>query len=229
VACFTGKILIDCPYYPLLDPNFTMKTVSFSIHRPLWVYSFVSLMLLVTSCRESRKETATSPTESKPSKEFPGMVWIPGGTFVMGTNEREAYSHEQPAHQVRVDGFWMDVAEVTNEEFQAFVEETGYITIAERKPEWEELKKQSPPGTPPPPDSLLVPGSLVFSPPGQPVMLNDYSQWWRWTPGANWRHPEGPGSNLEGRMNHPVVHVAYEDALSYCTSTWKRLPTEAEW
>lgn len=157
------------------------------------------------------------------------MVWIPGGTFIMGTDEKDAYDHERPAHQVRVDGFWMDDAEVTNEAFAHFAEATGYVTVAERKPRWEDLQKQSPPGTPPPPDSLLVPGALVFTPPSHPVMLNDYSQWWQWLPGTSWRHPEGPGSSLEGKMKFPVIHVAFEDAVAYCEWAGKRLPTEAEW
>jgi formylglycine-generating enzyme required for sulfatase activity len=157
------------------------------------------------------------------------MVWISGGTFTMGTNEEEAYSHERPAHRVQVSGFWMDESEVTNEQFEAFVKATGYVTVAERTPSWQDLQKQSPPGTPRPADSLLVPGSLVFNPPKEPVMLDDYSQWWRWMPGASWKHPDGAGSDLVGKMRWPVVHVAYEDAEAYCKWAGKRLPTEAEW
>src|SRR5690606_20239559 len=97
------------------------------------------------------------------------------------------------------------------------------------KPDWNELKKQLPPGTPKPPDSVLVPGSLTFHAPGTRVSLNDYSQWWRWTPGANWQQPEGPGSDLDSRWDHPVVHIAYEDAIAFCEWAGKRLPTEAEW
>ncbi len=185
--------------------------------------------LLVLACGGKEGKTSENSMETKPEKDIPGMVWVPGGTFVMGTDEDQAYDHERPAHQVKIDGFWMDETEVTNEQFEAFVKATGYITIAERKPTWEDLQKQSPPGTPAPADSLLVPGALVFNPPNHPVMLNDYSQWWRWLPGTNWRQPEGPGSNLEGRMNHPVVHVAYDDALAYCEWVDKRLPSEAEW
>jgi len=158
-----------------------------------------------------------------------GMVWIPGGDFVMGTDDPESYEHERPAHNVRVSGFWMDETEVTNGQFKAFTEATHYITVAERKPDWNELKKQLPPGVPKPADSLLVAGSLTFKKPLEPVTLNDYSQWWKWQPGADWRHPEGPGSSLDGRWNHPVVHIAYEDALAYCAWVHKRLPTEAEW
>ncbi len=159
----------------------------------------------------------------------PGMVWIPGGEFMMGTDSDLGWPDEKPAHRVRVDGFWMDEHEVTNAEFRKFVDATGYITTAEKPVDWEELKKQVPPGTPKPPDEKLQPGSLVFTPTAGPVPLNDYSQWWKWTSGANWQHPEGPGSNLEGRENHPVVQVSWDDAVAYCKWAGKRLPTEAEW
>jgi formylglycine-generating enzyme required for sulfatase activity len=192
------------------------------------IFSLALLLLLVSACQ--KKTTSTVNHDNAPANGIEGMVWIPGGTFVMGTDETDAYEHERPAHEVKVSGFWMDASEVTNEKFRQFVDATGYITVAERKPSWEELKKQSPPGTPPPPDSLLVPGSLVFNPPNHPVVsLDDYSQWWRWMPGADWMHPEGPDSNLSGKMQWPVVHIAYEDALAYCKWSGKRLPTEAEW
>ncbi len=193
------------------------------------IVQYAIVMLLVFACGERKMETHENPSDNKPETAIPGMAWVPGGIFVMGTDEDEAYDHERPAHQVKVGGFWMDETEVTNEQFKAFVDATGYVTIAERKPSWEDLKKQSPPGTPAPPDSLLVPGALVFNPPGYPVMLNDYSQWWNWAPGTDWKHPESPESSIEGRMNHPVVHVAYDDALAYCEWSGKRLPTEAEW
>ncbi len=158
-----------------------------------------------------------------------GMVLIPGGVFLMGTDDAESYDHERPAHRVQVARFWMDKTEVTNRQFKEFVDATVYITLAERRPSWEELRKQLPPGTLAPPDSVLVPGSLVFHVPNQPVMLNDYTQWWQWKEGVSWQHPEGPGSNLEGRWDHPVVHIAYPDALAYAQYYGKRLPTEAEW
>ena len=191
--------------------------------------SLCLLWLMILSCETRPDKSEITAAEKPPHENVPGMVWIPEGTFVMGTDEAEAYDHERPAHQVKVSGFWMDEAEVTNEQFAGFVDATGYVTVAERKPKWEDLQKQSPPGTPPPPDSVLVPGALVFTPPDEPVMLNDYSQWWKWLPGANWRHPEGGGSNLKGRMQFPVIHVAFEDAQSYCLWAGKRLPTEAEW
>ena len=165
-----------------------------------------------------------------PGEAPPGMVWIPGGEFTMGTDSEEAWPEEKPAHRVRVDGFWMDATEVTNSQFRAFVDATGYVTTAEKPPLVEDILKQSPPGTPPPPPEKLVPFSLVFRPTAAPVQnLNDYTQWWHWTPGACWRHPEGPDSNLEGRDDHPVVHVCWDDAVAYAKWAGKRLPTEAEW
>ncbi len=158
-----------------------------------------------------------------------GMVWIPGGEFSMGSTDPLARPDESPVHRVRVDGFWMDATEVTNVQFAAFVKATGYKTVAERPIDWEELKKQVAPGTPKPPDENLLPGSLVFTPPEHAVDCRDHAQWWSWRTGADWRHPEGPGSTIDGREHHPVVHVAFEDALAYAAWAGKRLPTEAEW
>src|SRR5215469_2486059 len=165
----------------------------------------------------------------RPSDAPPGMVWIPGGEFLMGTNSASAWPDERPAHPVSVGGFWMDETEVTNAQFARFVAATGYVTVAEEVPTAAEIMRQVPPGTPPPPEAALVPGSLVFTATEGPVDLRDYSQWWRWTPGADWRHPEGPGSDLDQRENHPVVHVAWEDGVAYAAWAQKRLPTEAEW
>jgi formylglycine-generating enzyme len=162
-------------------------------------------------------------------KAPPGMVWIPGGTFLMGTNEKESFPNERPAHLVQVQGFWIDVHDVTNAEFAKFVEATGYVTTAERPVNWEDLKKEVAPGTRKPDDSALTPGALVFTPTSGPVPLNDLSAWWRWVHGANWRHPEGPESSIQGRENHPVVQVSWHDAVAYAQWAGKRLPTEAEW
>jgi formylglycine-generating enzyme required for sulfatase activity len=158
-----------------------------------------------------------------------GMVWIPGGEFSMGSAaEAEALCDiagitrdAQPIHRVAVDGFWMAATEVTNAQFAKFVDATGYMTIAERKPNAADF-----PGAPP---DLLVPGSTVFTPPDRPVNLRNTMEWWSWVPGANWRHPSGPGSSIEGRETHPVVHIAYADAEAYATWAGSRLPTEAEW
>ena len=161
-----------------------------------------------------------------------GMVWIPGGEFMQGAvpQDKMAMDHEKPAHKVRVDGFFMDVTEVTNAQFAKFVKETGYITVAERAIDWEEMKTQVPEGTPKPHDSILQPGSLTFKKTKNSVPnLYDFSQWWNWTIGANWKQPNGPGSTIKGKDNEPVVQVAYEDALAYCEWAGRRLPTEAEW
>lgn len=166
---------------------------------------------------------------SPPGTAPPGMRWIPGGEFLMGTDSEEGWPDEKPAHKVRVAGFWMDETEVTNAQFQAFVEATGYVTTAEKPPDLAEIMKQVAPGTPPPPKESLVAGALVFTPPAGPVSLKDFSQWWRWTPGASWRRPEGPKSSLEGRENHPVVQVSWDDAVAYARWARKRLPSEAEW
>jgi formylglycine-generating enzyme required for sulfatase activity len=159
-----------------------------------------------------------------------GMVWIDGSEFLMGaTKEEHGFAEEYPQHTVQVNGFWMDATEVTNAEFTDFVNATGYITTAERKPDWEMMKLQLPANTEKPPDSLLAPGALVFTPTQSEVSLNDASQWWQFVRGANWQHPEGPGSSIEGKENHPVVQVSWEDAMAYCKWAGKRLPTEAEW
>jgi formylglycine-generating enzyme required for sulfatase activity len=168
---------------------------------------------------------ACSPTpERMPAPGPEGMTWIPGGEFTMGNDSRLGRADERPAHRVRVGGFWMDTTEVTNAQFREFAGATGFITDAERPPELETIMAQVPPGTPPPPAQMLVPGSLVFKPPSGPGQ-----PWWEWKPAANWRRPEGPGSDLEGRQDHPVVHVSWRDAAAYAQWAGKRLPSEAEW
>jgi formylglycine-generating enzyme len=147
------------------------------------------------------------------------MVWIPGGEFSMGSNE-PMFVDARPIHRVSVDGFWIDKTEVTNTQFDQFVKATHYVTIAERKPDAKDF-----PGAPP---ENLVAGAVVFTPPSKAVPLNDHYVWWRYQKGASWRHPEGPGSDITKRMNHPVVEVAWQDGVAYARWAGKRLPTEAE-
>ena len=158
-----------------------------------------------------------------------GMAWIPGGEFLMGSDHKKSQANEKPTHKVKVSGFWMDTTHVTNDQFGQFVKETNYKTTAEQVPDWETIRVQLPPGTPKPPASVMVPGAMVFVGTKAKVNLNDYSQWWAYVPGANWKHPSGPKSNIDGKGNHPVVQVSYEDALAYAKWAGKRLPTEAEW
>jgi sulfatase modifying factor 1 len=147
------------------------------------------------------------------------MVHVSEGAFVMGSED--FYPEEQPVRRVAVDGFWIDPHQVTNTEYTQFVDATGWLTEAEKSPDPDLY-----PGAPP---ESLVPGALVFTPTAGAVDLRDYHQWWAWTPGAEWRHPLGPGSSLEGLADHPVVHIAYEDAAAYCAWAGTMLPSEAEW
>lgn len=158
---------------------------------------------------------------SEPETEAPcpGMAWISPGAFRMGSERH--YPEEAPVHAVEVDGFWIDRFTVTNAEFSGFVADTGYLTVAQRPLNVEDF--------PDAPSENLVPGSLVFHRTGGPVDLRHISQWWVWTPGANWNHPRGPESSVAERLDHPVVHVAYEDAQAYAKWAGKTLPTEAEW
>jgi formylglycine-generating enzyme len=147
------------------------------------------------------------------------MVWIPGGTFAMGSNDH--YPEERPVHEMNVDGYWMDQHPVTNLEFMRFVKATGHVTFAERPPDPSQY-----PGAKP---ENLKAGSIVFKRSTGPVDLRNPYNWWDWKAGADWRHPEGPGSSLQGRERHPVVHVTYSDAESYAAWAGKELPTESEW
>lgn len=185
--------------------------------------------LIILSCETQNKEKELSENLESKNQLIQGMVFIKGGDFTMGTNDQNSYPSERPAVLKKVKSFWMDETEVTNKAFAAFVEATGYVTVAERKPDWEEMKQTLPPGTPKPDESLLVAGSSVFVAPQGAVSLDNISQWWHWVPGANWKNPQGPGSNLQGKENHPVVHIALEDAEDYAMWVGKRIPTEAEW
>jgi len=147
------------------------------------------------------------------------MAWIPGGSFLMGSDAH--YPEEAPAHRVVLDGFWIDRSPVTNAQFRKFVKATGHVTLAERPAD-----PAAYPGALP---ELLVPSSIVFVPPPGPLSTGDPYRWWQYLPGANWRHPEGPGSSIKTREHHPVVHVAHEDALAYAAWAGKQLPSEAEW
>lgn len=168
-------------------------------------------------------------TTPAPGQTPSGMVWIPGGEFSMGAQDppgmdevgMKATINSRPVHRVYVDGFFMDETDVTNAQFAKFVRATGYVTVAERKPQAEDY-----PGAP---AENLVAGSVVFSPPDHPVPLNDHFQWWSYVHGANWRHPLGPGSSIAGKNNYPVVQIAWEDAEAYAKWAGERLPTEAEW
>ncbi len=167
-------------------------------------------MLLGIACQSEQDTDRNAPE---------GMVWIPAGTFQMGS---EQFPDAQPIHKVKLtQGFWMDETEVTNAEFRKFVNETGYQTVAERP-----LDPADFPGVP---EEKLVSGSVVFSPPDKSVSLQNPMEWWSYVPDADWQHPKGPGSSIKGDGQKPVVHVSFEDARAYCQWAGKRLPTEAEW
>jgi formylglycine-generating enzyme len=215
-----------------------------NLFRRLWTVAIalllaMALFFLISSHEAPGASVSSPPHEGfaptiqnaikPPQKSRAGMAWIPGGEFSMGVKDPrmlpdgggEPMADARPIHRVYVDGFWMDKTDVTNAEYARFVKETGYVTVAERKPRAEDF-----PGAP---VEKLVPGSLVFTPPSHPVPLDDYSRWWSYVPGANWRHPLGPKSGIRGHDNDPVVQIAYEDATAYAKWAGKRLPTESEW
>jgi formylglycine-generating enzyme required for sulfatase activity len=171
-------------------------------------------------------------TQIKPDpqkeKDKENMVFIEGGTYQMGGDNDQARKDEFPKLATKVNSFWMDKTEVTNAQFREFVEATGYKTVAERQVDLGEIMAQLPPGTPPPPPEALEPFSLVFESPQQPVPDNP-GYWWKVVKQADWQHPSGPGSSIEGKDDYPVVHVSWYDATAYAKWAGKRLPTESEW
>lgn len=171
---------------------------------------------------EAAQYGQSGPAENK-------MVLIYGGDFLMGGVGAEARADEFPQHRVHLDDFWMDETEVTNRDFARFVDSTGYVTTAEKNVDWAELKKDLPPGTARLPEEKLRAGSLVFVTPKTGSRAKGIRDWWKWTVGADWKHPEGPASSIAGKEDYPVVHVSHYDAAAYCTWAGKRLPTEAEW
>lgn len=187
---------------------------------PLLFYSFFVEANCCCSKLPNRYDSSVPPS---------GMAWIPEGEFTMGSDNEYSKADEKPPHRVKVEGFWMDITPVTNDQFKEFVNATGYVTTAEIAPKLEEIMKQVPPGTPPPSQEMLVPASLVFKGSHGPVSLKNPLIWWDWVNGANWKHPLGPNSSIADKGDHPVVHISYYDAEAYAKWAGKRLPTEAEW
>lgn len=157
------------------------------------------------------------------------MVWISSGTFNMGSTDPMARQDEQPVHKVKIDGFWMSETPITNKQFSAFVNKTNYVTTAEMAPSLEEIMAQVPPGTPPPPKEMLVPGSLTFINHPSPANHNSVVKWWKWSTNSDWRHPYGDASSIKELNNHPVVQMSWFDALTFAEWAGMSLPTEAQW
>ncbi|MGC1275639.1 MAG: formylglycine-generating enzyme family protein [Planctomycetaceae bacterium] len=198
--------------------------------------------VLMMPAESSYDPDPPSLSESNPITMMPdgpapaGMVWIPGGSFQMGNSDPAANQQDEaPVHDVTLDGFWMDATEVTNRQFQEFVDATGYVTTAERPIERDDLQGQIPAAALASiPDEALDPSSICFNSSFDPATIDRSDpRWpysvWQIIKGANWRQPEGPGSSIDDRMEHPVVHVSWDDAVAYCEWVGKRLPTEAEW
>jgi sulfatase modifying factor 1 len=187
--------------------------------------------LTIYNCKKEKAESTVSKDASDIKTPL-GMIWVEGKTFLQGAKDTDMYamSREKPAHKVTVDGFYIDITEVTNKQFKKFIDATKYVTVAERKIDWEEMKTQLPANAIKPHDSILQPGSLIFNKNVNAVVnMNNYGQWWTWKIGANWRHPEGPDSTIENKEYFPVVHIALEDVVAYCKWSNRRLPTESEW
>lgn len=188
----------------------------------------LALIIMLAACNNqpAKQKDHTIPPVVE---QLNPMQLVPGGEFEMGADDDSGQPDEYPKHLVKIDSFWMDEHEVTNAEFAAFVKATGYITTAEKPISKEEIMATLPPGSPEPDSADLLPGSLVFVPTTTAVDLRDVSQWWSFERGASWQHPEGPGSDLKGKEQHPVVHISWDDAQAYAKWAGKRLPTEAEW
>src|SRR5215475_14374360 len=185
----------------------------------LWLQLVVGVVMTVVVATLYIFDSRDNQVASAPGPAPEGMVWVPGGTFWMGCDTC-GMPDAAPSHLVTFDGFWMDRTPITNAQFEKFVKATGYKTIAERRPNPKDFLGA--------PAEKLVPGCAVFTPPAQDVSLDDPYSWWRYVPGANWKNPEGPGSSIKGREDHPVVHIAWEDAMAYAKWAGRRLPTEAE-
>ncbi|PSL47579.1 formylglycine-generating enzyme required for sulfatase activity [Chitinophaga niastensis] len=190
-------------------------------------------VVTLSSCGGNNKTPGKQPAVLTATDTLNKMVLIPGGSFSMGADDETGMADEYPKHNVQVDSFWMDEHEVTNQEFANFVAATGYVTTAEKPVSKEELMASMPPGSPEPDSSamaaMMVAGAMVFSPPDHAVPFNDVSQWWRFVPGASWKHPDGPDSAVANNGNKPVTQVSWLDAQAYAAWAGKRLPTEAEW
>ncbi|MDB9823694.1 formylglycine-generating enzyme family protein [Flavobacteriaceae bacterium] len=190
---------------------------------------FIVVVFSFFSCENEKKQSEKKTIERVNPAD---MVWVEKKRYLQGAkvNDPYAMNREKPSHHVTVDGFYIDATEVTNKQFEAFVNATNYITVAERPIDWEDLKKDLPPGTAKPHDSVLKPGSLIFNKNVEGVVnMGNFGNWWTWKIGANWRHPQGPKSSIEGKEQYPVVHIAYEDAMAYCKWANRELPTEAQW
>jgi sulfatase modifying factor 1 len=203
-------------------------------HINIFQIRLLFILLVSLTIYNCKKEKAASllPKDVSNIKTPKGMIWVEEKTFLQGAKDTDTYamSREKPAHKVTVDGFYIDITEVTNKQFEKFIDATKYITVAERKIDWEEMKTQLPANTLKPDDSILQPGSLIFNKNINAVVnMNNYSQWWTWKIGANWRHPEGPNSTIKNKEDFPVVHITLEDAVAYCKWSNRRLPTESEW
>lgn len=188
--------------------------------RSYWIYAFVAVVAVATmwvmSASQNQQDFSNNGDAEQCLEQSGGQVWIEGGSFMMGDDD--AYPEEGPAHLVRLDGYWIDTHEVTNGQFARFIDETGYLTVAERVPDPADF-----PGAPP---EMLRPGSVTFTPPGEGARI---TQWWSYTPGANWRHPDGPDSSIAKKAHYPVVHIAFEDAQAYVSWAGRALPTEAQY